>query len=279
MSLTLDGFLQAHKRWEKMDVRLRKLLGFNPATSNHYGTIRIYNQVINEKTTDEEILAIREKYVRWKTEVLALFHDRHYAVDDERFGELFSVDFMFGNVQFLDVPLDIDKGVEFYRAAIENYVRIKQRNTYALCPKCGLNYITNAGDESCTVCKNQPTIRDPRPKVDDNKRMVERYLLPYLEQISDEDVERFTQKEASFEFFRLRLPLLVECKEAGKECCRNEIKDKKGHNRYYSTPYTINGKKYHVCSQWWRTDENYSKETLKILEKMANQEDGKREEE
>ena len=44
MSLSLDEFVEAQKAWEKMDERLNRLIGFNPATSNHYGVIQLYNQ-------------------------------------------------------------------------------------------------------------------------------------------------------------------------------------------------------------------------------------------
>ena len=61
MSLTFEQFMAASKRWDEMEKRLVKLFGFNPATSNHYGTIQLYNQRINESTTDEEIMNLFPK--------------------------------------------------------------------------------------------------------------------------------------------------------------------------------------------------------------------------
>ena len=66
MSLSFEGFLAAIEEWEKVNKRLNKLLGFNPSVSNHYGVIQIYNRRINSKTSDEEILKIRIKYLEWK---------------------------------------------------------------------------------------------------------------------------------------------------------------------------------------------------------------------
>ncbi len=134
-----------------------------------------------------------------------------------------------------------------------------------LCPKCETNYI-NDDEESCVICKRKT--RENGGKKDDNKQEVEKYLLPYLRALSENDVESLTHKKMSFELFKLRLPLLVKCQENGADCCRNEIKDKAGHNRYYSTPYVIGNGKYHICSQWWSSTQEHSKDLLKNLYKL-----------
>ncbi len=127
MSLNFDEFIEAHRQWEEMDKRLNKLIGFNPATSNHYGTIQLYNNRINAKTTDKEILEIREKYVAWRKEILAFFRANNYDIIDDEFNKLFCYDPMFGTITFLDTKLDLSKEIEFYHIIIENYIK---RRTY-----------------------------------------------------------------------------------------------------------------------------------------------------
>ena len=46
MSLNYKQFMEACREWEEMDKRLIKLIGFNPATSNHYGLIVIITVII-----------------------------------------------------------------------------------------------------------------------------------------------------------------------------------------------------------------------------------------
>ena len=75
MSLSFDEFLEAHRAWDEMDERLNKLIGFNPATSNHYGIIQLYNQPIDAKTSDEEIIKIRSAYLNWKNEIIAILSE------------------------------------------------------------------------------------------------------------------------------------------------------------------------------------------------------------
>lgn len=125
MSLTYEGFTESIKQWEEMDIRLNKLLGFNPATSNHYGIIQLYNNRISAKTTDNEILDIRKKYVRWKKEILGIFKDNKYTISDEEFSKLFSVDYMYGTISFLGTSLDLNNGKGFYNEIIKNYIKEK----------------------------------------------------------------------------------------------------------------------------------------------------------
>ena len=72
MSLSFDEIAEVHRAWAEMDERLNKLIGFNPATSNHYGIIQLYNQRIDSNTTDEEIIKIRSAYLSWKNDIIAI---------------------------------------------------------------------------------------------------------------------------------------------------------------------------------------------------------------
>ncbi len=123
MSLTFEEFVESGRRWNEMDKRLTKLIGFNPATSNHYGQIQLYNHRINQNTSDEKILELRADYVRWRTEILEIFKTNGYVFDDEQFNELFSIDCMFGTISFLGTMLDLSKDMDHYRKIIEEYIK------------------------------------------------------------------------------------------------------------------------------------------------------------
>ena len=107
MSLSLDELIEAQKAWEKMDNRLNRLIGFNPATSNHYGIIQLYNQRINLSTSDERIIEIRSKYLEWKNKVLDVFAQNSVFYSTEELDKLFRVDYMYGTLYFLDSPVNI----------------------------------------------------------------------------------------------------------------------------------------------------------------------------
>lgn len=119
MSLSLDEFVEAHKAWDKMDERLNRLIGFNPATSNHYGKIQLYNHRINDQTSDEEIIKIRSEYLNWKNSIIAILSDFNLVFDEEEFCKLFSVDGMFGTLTFLGIVVDVHQNTEMYREAVE----------------------------------------------------------------------------------------------------------------------------------------------------------------
>lgn len=119
MSLSLDEFVEACKAWDKMDERLNKLIGFNPATSNHYGIIQLYNQRIDSKTSDEEIIKIRTAYLNWKNEIIAILSEFNLVFDDEKFSELFSVDGMYGTLTFLGVAVDVHQNTDMYREIVK----------------------------------------------------------------------------------------------------------------------------------------------------------------
>lgn len=128
MSLSAEAFMQAHKEREEMRERLIRLLGIDPAYTDHYGIIRIYNRVINRKTTDEEILEIRKKYVKWKTDILAFLKERGYTPKDAKeFSSLFYRDPMFGTMRFLGVRLDIDKNVDEYIPKMLEFLETRKK--------------------------------------------------------------------------------------------------------------------------------------------------------
>ncbi len=120
MSLNFEEFSAAIHAWHEMDERLNRLIGFNPATSNHYGQIKLYNQRISIKTTDEKIIMLRSDFLNWKREIWNVFKRYGVELDNEQFSEMFSVDYMFGTMKFLDIYLDVSNGVEKYEAAIKN---------------------------------------------------------------------------------------------------------------------------------------------------------------
>ena len=122
MSLSLDEFAEAHKAWAKMDERLNRLIGFNPATSNHYGVIQLYNQRINLSTSDERIIEIRSKYLEWKNKVLDVFVQNSVFYSTEELDKLFRVDHMYGILYFLDSPVNIYGEFEPTLERIKRYI-------------------------------------------------------------------------------------------------------------------------------------------------------------
>ena len=136
------------------------------------------------------------------------------------------------------------------------------------CPKCKLNYIKNDVDSLCSVCMDASYSNAGR-KTDDNKSEMERNILPKLRSLSPRVVELFTNKKESFDIFKLRIPLLVRCRELGKDCCKKEvIVDNSRVYRYYIEPYNINGVKYHICSQWWNFGAEESKLILQLFKNI-----------
>ena len=124
MSLTFEQMAEAHKRYEKMDERLKKLIGFNPTTSNHYGCIQLYNHEIDMRTTDEEIMKLRADYLKWRDKVINLISECGFTTDNEdfndQFNDMFSVSGMFGTLYFLGIPINIHtEPDDTYRERIE----------------------------------------------------------------------------------------------------------------------------------------------------------------
>lgn len=140
---------------------------------------------------------------------------------------------------------------------------------YKKCPKCEINYIMNQFDEMCEECKQKKTVHTNSGERDNNKQKVEIDLLPILRKLSSDAIQALTKKKESFDLLGLRLPLLVECSGFGGEACIKEITTNSSRvYRYYVQPYDINGKKYHICSQWWIAEGNKSKDILNLLKEI-----------
>ena len=130
MSLSFKQFIQATKAWEKMDERLNRLIGFNPATSNHYGVIQLYNQRIDLSTSDERIIEIRSKYLEWKNKVLDVFVQNSVFYSTEELDKLFRVDYMYGTLYFLDSPVNIYGEFEPTLERIKRYIGKEHNEQY-----------------------------------------------------------------------------------------------------------------------------------------------------
>ena len=130
MSLSLEEFIETTNAWEKMDERLNRLIGFNPATSNHYGVIQLYNQRINLSTSDERIIEIRSKYLEWKNKVLDFFVQNSVFYSTEELNKLFRVDCMYGTLYFLDSPVDIYGEFEPTLERIKRYIEKEYTEQY-----------------------------------------------------------------------------------------------------------------------------------------------------
>ena len=128
MSLSLEEFIKANEAWKKMEERLNRLIGFNPSTSNHYGIIQLYNQRINLSTSDERIIEIRTKFLKWREQILSIFAENNFYPDTILFNKLFAVDGMYGTIHFLGIEVDIDSNVETYRRSIYNYLEMRKKS-------------------------------------------------------------------------------------------------------------------------------------------------------
>ena len=130
MSLSLEEFIEATNAWEKMDERLNRLIGFNPATSNHYGVIQLYNQRIDLSTSDERIIEIRSKYLEWKNKVLDVFVQNSVFYSTEELDKLFREDYMYGTLYFLDSPVNIYGEFETTLERIKRYIGKEHNEQY-----------------------------------------------------------------------------------------------------------------------------------------------------
>ena len=130
MSLSLEEFIKANEAWEKMEERLNRLIGSNPATSNHYGIIQLYNQRINLSTSDERIIEIRSKYLEWENKVLDVFVQNSVFYSTEELNKLFRVDCMYGTLYFLDSPVDIYGEFEPTLERIKRYIEKEYTEQY-----------------------------------------------------------------------------------------------------------------------------------------------------
>ena len=116
MSLSLEEFIEAGKNSRKIRERLEELFGFSPAISNHYGVVRMYNQKIEPDTPKSTLLAHRAKYLEWKAKVVEIINEKcGYVPTDDLLDGLFRVDFMYGTLYFMDIPVDIYGDFEPYR--------------------------------------------------------------------------------------------------------------------------------------------------------------------
>ena len=130
MSLTFDEIAEVHRAWEEMDERLNRLIGFNPATSNHYGVIQLYNQRIDLSTSDERIIEIRSKYLEWKNKVLDVFVQNSVFYSTKELDKLFRVDYMYGTLYFLDSPVNIYGEFEPTLERIKRYIGKEHNEQY-----------------------------------------------------------------------------------------------------------------------------------------------------
>lgn len=129
MSLSREAFESASDASEELMRRLIKLLGYNhDAITDHYEMTFLYNQRIFVGTPDEEILEIRERFLRWQEKLLAVFAEYGATMDAEQIKPLFSKNGMQGEIYFLNISVDIDGDIDRYRPAILSFLEKKGQN-------------------------------------------------------------------------------------------------------------------------------------------------------
>lgn len=78
-------------------------------------------------------------------------------------------------------------------------------------------------------------------------------------------IDAFTKPEYSKKICGLNIPLLVEC-ECNDSCEKEIMVGNSTVYRYYRQPYTIYGKKYHICSRRGK----HNKFLFKLLNEINN---------
>ena len=123
MSLSHEAFARASEESCGLSERLIRLFGYDhDAISDHYGCTTLYNEEINVGTSDEEILAIRDRFLLWKESIQAFFAENGTVLDDRKFRKLLSKNSFGGCMYFLRIPVDIDSSVDKYRDAILEFL-------------------------------------------------------------------------------------------------------------------------------------------------------------
>ena len=126
MSLSPEEFARTSDACDELQRRLIKLFGFNqPAITDHYNCTSLYNKRIFVQTTDEEILAIHERFLAWRESLQAIFVENGVTLKRRDFKKLFRSCRMDGTMYFLGIEFDIDGDMEIYRAAIVEYIEKK----------------------------------------------------------------------------------------------------------------------------------------------------------
>ena len=124
MSLSHEAFARASEESGGLSERLIRLFGYDhDAISDHYDCTTLYNEEINIRTSDEEILAIRDRFLLWKESIQAFFAENGAVLDDRKFRKLLSKNRFGGCMYFLKIPVDIDGGVDKYRDAILEFLK------------------------------------------------------------------------------------------------------------------------------------------------------------
>ena len=127
MSLSREEFDRESDAADELGRRLRRLFGFaNPAITDHYCRTTLYNKRIFVPTPDEEILAIHEKFLAWREQILAVFAEYGATMDAKEIEPLFDSNRMHGTMYFLNIPVDIDAGTDLYRPAILTFLEKKK---------------------------------------------------------------------------------------------------------------------------------------------------------
>lgn len=124
MSLSYEQFIMASEESDKLMKRLIRLFGYNHAAiCDHYECTHLYNKNINNMTSDEELHEIHAKFLQWQESILAFFAENGVVFDDKQIKNLFSENRMTGTMYFLGILIDIDSGIDKYRAAMLDFLK------------------------------------------------------------------------------------------------------------------------------------------------------------
>jgi len=120
MSLDFENWVNAIKNLEEIGNKVKSVLGYKAINSDHYGFAILFNEYIDINTDDNKINDINNKYIKLLEDIGNMFRD--YKIDLKE--EYFSTDSFDGMLKFLDVRIDVYKGVDILKSTIINFANM-----------------------------------------------------------------------------------------------------------------------------------------------------------
>lgn len=124
MSIRLEDFTKIDEKYRIVSEKVISVLGCNYLNSNHYGHTLLFNQHISEKTSEERIKDIYNKYKKLCTDLTKVFNENGFELDENY---LKGPDMMSGKICLLNVPLNVDKGIKHLMPAIDEYFTLHNK--------------------------------------------------------------------------------------------------------------------------------------------------------
>lgn len=122
MSLTCEQFAESHRKYNILKDKVVALIGMNALSIDHYGEIFLLNKEICLTTKDSEILEIWNKFMALYKEIKKIFSDNDMELKESYFYTDMSC-----VSRFLNIPIDVDKGIKHLKHAINDFIRVYKK--------------------------------------------------------------------------------------------------------------------------------------------------------